>query len=93
MTNDIHLGSEPPSFVSEVTELEHCPFCGYLDVDFVVKPDPMGRICTASCGICGASVSGMGVMAGDASYDALKESAVVAWNRRSEPRDDDGSGD
>lgn len=71
-----------------MADLKHCPFCGYQDWDFTITPSPMGRFCTATCGVCGASVSGTGVMAGDASYDALKDSAVKAVNSRSEPIND-----
>lgn len=63
-----------------------CPFCGYNDVKVTLEHGAFGSHAVAKCQICGAEVSGIGVMVGACPPDDLTTSAIDAWNTRSEPR-------
>ena len=72
----------------EVEEFLPCPFCGYTDVRVDINHNnKMARHATATCQICGAKVSGVGVMIGEVPADDLTESAVKAWNTRTPPKE------
>jgi transcription elongation factor Elf1 len=74
-----------------MTELEHCPFCGYIDhIVEIDRKEPMGAFATVTCNICGVVVAGAGVLVGDDSNEVLIASAAKMWNTRHESRDDDG---
>ena len=66
-------------------ELKPCPFCGSTDIKTEVEVGIMARSAKCYCNICGASVSGMGVMIPeDSPEEELIESAHKWWNRREE---------
>lgn len=67
-------------------KLKPCPFCGFSRAKVMVDKDKWCTIGTVTCNICGAQVSGVGVMVGTVSEKELKAGAVKVWNTRPAPR-------
>lgn len=68
-----------------------CPFCGYNDTKVSIIDDRFGKHAECFCEICGATVSGIGVMVPEdgGPPDELVASAIAAWNTRTAPKGDD----